>query len=291
MLIIEKMQQTSFSQTESILINYILKERQNLKAKTAKQIALETYTNPSMLIRIAKKLGFGGWTELKDAYLEEIRYLDSHFKDIDSNLPFIRQDNCMTIAGKLAQLHQSTLSDSLALLQYETLDKAVQLLNQSEQIRIFTKNENQLIVQDFILRMNRIRKYTSMTAINGEDIFDAYTCNSQTCAMIISYTGESQWSALLTKILKKHKTPIIAITGIGQSYLSDQADCSLHITTRERLYSKIASFTTTVSISYILDVLYSCVFALDYETNLKHKIQVSKMVDHRKTTAQIMAEK
>lgn len=290
MLITERFKNTVFSQTESTVVEYLLKERQNLKHKTAKQISAETYTNASMLIRIAKKLGFDGWSGLKEAYLEEIRYLDSHFTDIDSNLPFAEHDNCMAIAGKLAHLNQSTINDSLSLFKYESLSEAIRLMNQSENIKLFTINENQLIAQDFVFRMNRISKYTTLCMVDGEYINEAYTCNPNTCAIIISYTGESIWSSQLAKILKKRRIPIIAITGIGQSILSDQADCVLHITTRERLYSKIASFTTTISINYILDVLYSCVFAQNYQANLKRKIQISKITDHRKTTSQIMEE-
>lgn len=290
MLIVEKMKETAFSPTERKLVNYLLEDRQNLKHKTARQIAQETYTNPSMLIRIAKKLGFDGWTELKDAYLEEVRYLDCHFENIDSNLPFSEDDNCMTIAGKLARLHQSTISDSLSLFRYESLQKAIQMINQAANIKLFTKNENQLIVQDFVFRMNRMQKYTTMCSVDSEHIFEAYTCNPDTCAILISYTGDSQWSSNTIRILKKRDIPVIALTGIGHSSLSELADCVLHITTRERLYSKIASFTTTVSINYLLDVLYSCVFAEDYQVNLKRKIQISRLTDTRKTTASIMEE-
>lgn len=290
MLIIEKMEETAFSATEKELINYILEQKYDIKDKTTKQISVETATNPSMLVRIAKKLGFHGWVELKEAFLEEVRYLESNFESIDANLPFSGTDNYMTIAGKLAQLHQFTISDSLSLLQYENLSKAVQIIAKAENIKIFTHNENGLVAQDFAFRMNRIQKYTTICPIESELIYEAMSCNPNSCAIIISYTGENCAISQMVSILKKRKIPIIAITSIGQGSLSTQADCTLRITTRERLYSKVAGFTVMISISYLLDVLYSCVFALDYERNLEQKIKISRLTDRRKTTSRIMEE-
>lgn len=290
MLITEKIKQTSFSPTEHQLVDYILAQRQELKHKTTKQISAETFTNPSMLVRIAKKLGFDGWSELKEVFLEEVRYLDSNFDRIDPNLPFSKDDGCMAIAGKLAQLHQTTISDTLSLIQYDALLNAARLLNQAGHVKVFTLNENRLIVQDFVLRMNRIHKYTSVCMTDTEHIYEAFSCPPDSCAIIVSYTGESSWVRQIIRILKKRGIPVIGMTGFGQSTLTDEADCVLHLTTRERLYSKIASFTITVSINYLLDVLYSCVFADQYDENLKRKIQISKLTDHRKSTSRIMDE-
>lgn len=290
MLITDKLQQSFFSPSEKILVKYILEQRQQIQNKTTKQISEETYTNPSMLIRIAKKLGYKGWSELKEIFLEEVRYLDSNFEDIDANFPFVQEDNIMTIAGKIAFLNQTTVNDTLSLIHYSVLNQAVGLLTQSMNIKIFTNNENQLISQDFILRMNRIGKYTTACLIDGEQVYEAATCHPDTCALIISYTGETDRITKIIDILKKRHIPILAITNIGQSYLTNHADCTLRITTRERLYSKIASFSTTTAISYLLDVLYSCVFSKNYDENVEKKITISKLADQRKTTSKIIEE-
>jgi hypothetical protein len=37
-------------------------------------------------------------------------------------------------------------------------------------------------------------------------------------------------------------------------------------------------------------VLYSCVFAEDYQKNLNHLIEIGELADKRKTSSEIMAE-
>lgn len=69
MLLTEKMKEDIFSPSERDIIEYLFKQRENIKDKTTKQISEETYTHPSTLIRIAKKLGYSGWVELKIVFL------------------------------------------------------------------------------------------------------------------------------------------------------------------------------------------------------------------------------
>ena len=61
------------------------------------------------------------------------------------------------------------------------------------------------------------------------------------------------------------------------------ADCALRICTREKLYSKIATFSTDASFEYLLDVLYSCVFRRDYDKNLQLKIQPAQAIERGRT--------
>ena len=84
---------------------------------------------------------------------------------------------------------------------------------------------------------------------------------------------------LTTTLLKEKKIPIIAITSLGDNHLKEYADIILHITTREKQYSKIGNFSSEYSIQYLLDLLYTGFFALNYDQNLDNKIQLSKTIE------------
>lgn len=73
---------------------------------------MKPYTVPSTVIRIAHKLGFQGWSDFKEAFLDEVIYLNSHFQEIDSNYPFTSQDTIMQIAHKIIQLHIESANDT-----------------------------------------------------------------------------------------------------------------------------------------------------------------------------------
>ena len=85
--------------------------------------------------------------------------------------------------------------------------------------------------------------------------------------------------------------PIIAITSLGDNELKKYADVVLHISTREKLYSKIAGYSNENSIKLILDILYSCYFNLMYDDNLARRIAISKQAEvGRESTLEIMKE-
>lgn len=288
MLLTEKMKEDIFSPSEKAIIQYMFEERENIEDKTTKQIAEVTYTHPSTLIRVAKKLGYNGWLELKEKFIEEIDYLNRNFKDIDANFPFYEEDNVMTIANKLAILSQMTVDDTLFLINHDELQKATNFLNQAEEIKVFALVNNLLICQDFKSHMNRIGKKVTLCMVDQG--YEAASSNQKTCAIVLSYTGETSQIVDLLPMLRKRKTPIIAITSIGDNTLTKYADSIFRITTREKLYSKIGSFSSNISISFLLYVLYGCVFSMDYQNNLDFKISISKYYDHRKSSNRVMEE-
>ncbi|MBO0452230.1 MULTISPECIES: MurR/RpiR family transcriptional regulator [Enterococcus] len=290
MLLSEKMKQTAFSSAESSLVAFILDKGTAIEPMTIKEIAEANFVHPSTLIRVAKKLGYKGWLELRTEFLAEQTYLQTYFEDVDANFPFQSNDGLMTIANKMASLERSTIEDTLSLLNHDDLQKAKQLLLNAKQIKIFGSNANLLISQDFALKMRRIRKNVVTSQTMGEDAYEAFNSHEDTCAILISYTGENGFIMQLAKILQKQNIPIIALTSIGENSLASVSQAVLRMTTRERLYSKIGNFTINSSICYLLDVLYSCVFAEDYQKNLNHLIAISELVDKRKTSSAIMAE-
>ncbi|MEE2021796.1 MurR/RpiR family transcriptional regulator [Bacillus toyonensis] len=282
------MKEDIFSPSESEIIVYLFKQRENIKDKTTKQISKETYTHPSTLIRIAKKLGYSGWVELKNSFLGEIEYLNSHFSSIDANYPFDDRDSIMTVANKMALLNQTTISDTLSLLNHDDLQRATNMLDEAAHIKVFSMYHNLLICHDFKSKMNRIGKHVSLCTVDPH--FEAVNSNTETCAIVISYSGESEDIVGLLPFLKRKKVPVIALTSIGENTLTKYADCILRITTREKLYSKIGSFSSNESICFLLDLLYACVFSEDYKNNLEYKIRISKYFDHRKSSNKVMQE-
>ena len=101
MLIRERLENFDFSNSEQKIVTYILEKKAAIEEMTTKEIAEATYTSPSTLVRIAHKMNFSGWSDLKEAFLKEEEYLQKHFSEINANLPFQRNDTILSIAVKL----------------------------------------------------------------------------------------------------------------------------------------------------------------------------------------------
>lgn len=281
MLLQEKIDITSFSNNEQIVVDFINQNQENINNYSTTQIAKETYTSPSVLIRIAKKLGFNGWLELKKAYVEELTYLHRHFKNIDANLPFSKEDSLISISNKLAQLKIESIQDTLSLIDSQSLSQAIKLLDQSKKIEVFGLSNIIFLAEEFVHKMRHLGSNIETFPIQNTMFQEAAMMGPQDCAIFISYSGESDPLFTVTDILKQNHVPIIAITSIGDNRLSKLSDVSLRVTTREHSYTKIAGFSSLESISLILDILYSGYFAKNFNNNYDFKIGLSKKTEFR----------
>lgn len=56
----------------------------------------------------------------------------------------------------------------------------------------------------------------------------------------------------------------------------------LYISTRENLRNNIANFNSNLSISFLLDILYSAYFSINYKENFEYKMAVTKKLEHNR---------
>ena len=72
--------------------------------------------------------------------------------------------------------------------------------------------------------------------------------------------------------LKKRKAKIILISATYEEQLSPLANYHLYMCSYESFHEKISSFSSRISLQYLLDCIYACFFNRDYEKHLNHKI-------------------
>lgn len=273
---------TNISHSEKLIANYILNQKNNIKNMSTRDIAKATFTSSSTVVRFAQRLNYSGFNELKEDYINELQYISSHFQEIDPNFPFTEREDFMTIAGKINTLFKETIDDSLKLIHHDSLQKATYILKNSNRIFLFSIGTSALLGEIFKQKMTRIKKEVVTEHLVGEYGFHCNLIKNNDCAIFISYTGESPNVTQYAKKLKEMNIPTIAITSLGDNSLNQYTDIIIHLSTREKQYSKISTFTSEYSTQYILDVLYSCYFSLDYNNNLNTKMTLSKYEEKSK---------
>lgn len=259
----------AYSPGEQLVAAYFLDQGEELAHKSARGIAADLYLSAPSVVRFCQKLGFAGYPEFRDAYLEELAYLSSHFQDIDPNEPFAGTDDIMVVAHKLASLHSEALSDTQSMLQRAPFRRAVNLLLAAETVVICAFGSKYHLACIFQSRMGTIGRQV----IVDQDGFDTYmrACHDakrKTCYLFISYSGESAFCLRVARKVAERGLPAFAITSRGGNTLSRLIPCTLFTTTRDRLRSNVAGFTSATSISYLLDCLYAAVFNVRHAENL-----------------------
>ena len=284
MLLVQQIEDTAYKYTDSrrIIGEFLLSEKQRVEHYSMQEIAEKTFTSKSSLVRFAKELGFDGWKQFIKAFLGELHYEETHYSDIDPNFPFGPQSSLKDIVHQLCNLQVESILDTTDQLDLRQLEKAVDYLIGAHHIALLGMSPNNYVGNLFKRRMLSIGK--PILLYEGGDIgLLAHALGAEDCAILISYTGNNENRIPLNAIpiLKEHQVPIVAITGLGDNLLRQQADCVLSMSSRERLYTKISTFATEESINYILNVLYAGYFVRDYQRNLDYKVSASKRVEKR----------
>lgn len=285
MYLFQKIEESTLQYNDSrkVIGKFLLDNAERLNDFSMEQIAKETYTSKASLVRFAKKLGFSGWKEFVIAVKEEKAYEQKYTGEVNPNIPFEGNDSYEVIASKLKVLKMEALEDTINTIDGSTLFKVTNLLINSETIMIFCISPYIYLADIFRRKMMTIGKNV-IVANPLEASLAAKTLSEQDCAIMISYSGNNETIEPISHIkeIKERNVKLIGITSGGENTLRKNSDVVLTISSRERIYSKIANFATEESINYLLNVLFSCYFKQDYQVNLENKIANSLQIESEK---------
>lgn len=270
-----------FSESEKEIAKYILNHGEAVLSMSVKELAKHTYTSPATIVRLCKKIGLEGYNDFKIKYSAELQYDLQHTDRIDVNFPFQKDDSHPLICHKLASLSQEVIADTVKLIDFNQLHQIVDLIYHYSTIDIYGSGNSLLAAMSFQHKMMRISRDVNLRVLHGEQIFMSYNTNPDRIGMIISYSGETNEVIQIAQTLKEKKTPLIVLTSIGDNRLSHYADYILNIGSREKIFTKIAPFASQISMEYLLNVIFSCLFQKDYEQNIQNKVGYDKKNDSR----------
>jgi len=221
-------------------------------------------------------LGFKGWKDFSNHLIEDIRYEQTHYSDIDPNIPFTNRDNYAEIIKNIATIQIESIQDTADNIDIDKLANAVEMLINSERIIILGVSPNNLLADIFRRKMATIGKIIEVPQ-SGEIGITISSLTKKDSVLIISYSGNDVSREPMSFIpqLKQQEVKLIGLTSDGGNYIHQEIDTILGISSRERLYKKISNFSTEESILFLLNILYSSVFSKNYMKNYSFKVQNS----------------
>lgn len=267
----------------SAIADYILEDRERILHKSLQEVADETYTSKASVVRFAKTLGYSGWKEFLKDYMKEWNYQNQFNQEVDFSFPFNADSSAKEIAESLKILAKQTLDDSFEKLDFEAINRIVNLMQRANRIVIFCVSPHVYSAELFQRKMMTIQK--PIQVVHAREMgLNARSLTHKDLAILISYSGQNEEAEPMNIVhyLRENHVPVVAITSEGSNYLREQVDTVLTMTTMEALYNKIATFSTEESLQYLLNVLYSCYFARSYEDNRNNKVESARLLETRR---------
>lgn len=265
-----------FSDAEKSLIEWILNNGENMLNMSTKELAKATYTSPATIVRLSQKLGFKGYNDFKIQFAKEFNI--NQKQGINANYPFKKDDSFQTISQSLTTLIKEVIDETQSLLNYEELEKIADILIEADVIDIYSTSLPLICAMDFEKKLMHIGKRTNIASMDGEQEFLVSNSTPKHCAIIISYSGETEKQINLARLAKNKNAKVLAITSKPNSPLAKMADYKICVSAREKEGTKIANFCSRTGINYVLDLLYSLIFVKEYDKNIIYKVTVEKSI-------------
>lgn len=290
MLIMEKLKlKETMTKTEEEIADFLLEQGSSIEKYSSRSLAEATYTSPATIVRMCKRMGFGGFEDFKTQYIKEIRYLDQQPGEVDVNFPFSEKDTIMKAANRIALLYEETAQDTVSLLRHNALQRAVKLLRYSQNVYVFSAGTAINQAECFREKMIKIGKRVTISNNLNYQLYEAGCLSVKDVAIIISYSGETGKTLRVAMECKKRSVPVIALTSFGENSLTKYAACKLTISTKESLFQNLGDFSTHLSVSLLLDILYAAYFQQDYNGNYQRKLERTSLLERfRKSTNSII---
>lgn len=277
MNIYSKMKQFSnFTPAEQTFINYILDHPYDIINLHIEQISKQSYVSISTIYRVIEKLGLTGINQLKwhiSNHLE--KFLQEKGKNTDYNYPFQEYDTHHDIIIKMLSLYDQTLMSTFNLIDLETFLKIVQEMKKAHRIILFPSVGNFFMAECFQQNMLEIGVNVEVIKQPFYQHWHTFLMEKNDLAIIISYANRTRFPELdkIIKQIKSSGAKVVLISSTYENKLKWLADYHLYFCSYEDSEEKIASFSSRISLQYLLDCLYAAYFNTDYQTYLKHRME------------------
>ncbi len=253
-----------FSPTDQIIIDYVVKNYQQIPQLTSKQLAQKVYTSSAAIVRFCQRLGLKGYSEFKVRFVAEIM---QYGNGKEKKQPITNKDTIRSILDKVTGIELGAVRETRNDMEPADIVRAVYLLEQAEHIDFYAMDNNLYIAELASYAFLHAGKFSTVHPKGNVQYLQAVSSQKDHLAFLISRTGENRRLLEIAQLLKKRKCKLLLITGKKESSLAGLADEVLYAATEKKL-NELGSFVFLGAAKYLVDILFSVLLARHYDTSL-----------------------
>lgn len=192
--------------TDDLIIDYIRKNKENIRQLSIQKIAKDLYTVPNSVMRLTKKLGYSGFSELKFSLQEETDHNNQHSK---VKIP----DN---------------IYKTFELINYDLLYDTAQKMKTCKKIHFLGVGDSFSYCEMMVRHVRCLEKRAECYSSYHDIDFRTKHCDKNDIIIIISASGENERLINVAKNAKERGVFTISITHFSKNDLSQICDTALY---------------------------------------------------------------
>ena len=261
------------TRVERQVADYVLAYPARVTGMSVGELSAAIGAAPSGIIRFCKKAGYNGFTQLKIS-------LAGHPEPTENVLlPTVGpEDDTRTVFRKVFQTSIKTLEDTLALMDLELIEQAVDMLHGAEKIELYGVGTSATIAMDSYYRLMRIG-YPAFYATDSQVMrISAASLKPGQVAVGISHSGRAAETVDALKAARASGARTIAITSNQGSPICRYADLVLCISSDETRFS-IEAISARIAHIAVLDAICVALSAKNYDRSIERVGIMNRLFD------------
>ena len=239
------------TKSEQRIASYIMENAARIMEQTIPELAGNTKSSEITISRFCKKLGFSGLQALKIALAAELSNAgEMEFREIGD------KDTEEQVAAKVFQNIMDGLQDTLKILDFQQVAKAVQVLQKARRVAVYGYGNSATVCQDIETRFMRFGMVIQAYADISQQLTSASLLTKEDVVIAVSHTGATIKLLEAVRVAKRAGASVIVITSYAQSNLAKLGDVVLTGMGREVHYSSESVASRLIHMA-ITDVLYT----------------------------------
>ena len=266
---------------EAEIGSFILRNPMTAENASIIELADEIHVSKSAVYRFCRKIGLKGFNDLKVLLAKELTEKKENIEMIDVNYPFNREDGPQVIADKLLKLYETAVRDTNRCIDAMELQRAARMLHHASVIDIYTHAHNLNAAENFQDKMLTIGRTVNCPKSFYKQRSSALAADQSHGAIVLSYSGKATYIPPILKALYQKKIPVVLIGRYGSNLYPQYITHALYISGRENLRDRISQFSSYISMQYMMDVLFGCIYNMDREKNIEYLKNAIDFMDDR----------
>lgn len=196
------------NQTEKKILDEILANYQNFERVKISMLAEKLFISSTAIIRLCKKLGYSGFSELK--YQIKLDNSSTEFDDYNY------EQELFSIVNQTVKLNPN-----------KSIKQCAELMYESDQIVFFALGLSKFVALTLSKRLSCLNKITIVPDDRDSCVSYASNLKPNQLAVFISLSGNTDIIKKIAYIAKTKNVPTLTFTGLSQSPLIAQSTISL----------------------------------------------------------------
>lgn len=277
-LLVIRQNYSNFTPVEKKIADYIFEVEEQILAKSAQEVAKDLGTSTAALVRFSRKLGYAGFSQLKQKLSASYAFHaddKKYYEEVsDAETPRSLKNKLKVRINHMVETTNDALAD-------EAVEKAVAMIKNKDLLFVFGIGASAIVAQDIFQKFSRISK--KVVFLQDTHLFVSALAVHQNDAlfMAVSMKGETKEVIDIAKLAQEMTIPLIVISGREDSTLAKLADCLLHSVSGEDYKMRTAATMSLMAQLYVVDVLFymyvSKHFAQSYQKLQQTKDIIKKL--------------